>query len=79
MGFRDLVEGSRVVGNPVSVNFEMREESVSSGNEPLLFTDIIEAQGHNVAMNILTRHRLCEAFEVAVSYTHLTLPTTPYV
>ncbi len=64
MGFRDLVEGSRVVGNPVSVNFEMREESVSSGNEPLLFTDIIEAQGHNVAMNILTRHRLCEAFEV---------------
>tara|TARA_B110000014_G_scaffold252267_1_gene230436 strand:+ start:320 stop:1591 length:1272 start_codon:yes stop_codon:yes gene_type:complete len=64
MGFRDLVEGSRVVGNPVSVNFEMREESVSSGNEPLLFTDIIEAQGHSVAMNILTRHRLCEAFEV---------------
>ena len=65
MGFRDLVEGSRVVGNPVSVNFEMREESVSSGNEPLLFTDIIEARGHSVAMNILTRHKLCEAFEVA--------------
>jgi UbiD family decarboxylase len=64
MGFRDLVEGSRVVGNPVSVNFEMREESVSSGNEPLLFTDIIEARGHAVAMNILTRHKLCEAFEV---------------
>jgi UbiD family decarboxylase len=64
MGFRDLVEGSRVVENPVSVNFEMREESVSSGNEPLLFTDIIEARGHAVAMNILTRHKLCEAFEV---------------
>ena len=64
MGFRDLVDGSRVVGDPVSVNFEMREKSVSSGNEPLLFTDIIESQGHYVAMNILTRHRLCEALEV---------------
>ena len=64
MGFRDLVDGSRVGGGPVSVNFEMREESVSSGNEPLLFTDIIEAHGHCVAMNILTRHRLCEALEV---------------
>ena len=64
MGFRDLVDGSRVVGGPVSVNFDMREESVSSGNEPLLFTDIIEAPGYRAAMNVLTRQRLCDAFKV---------------
>jgi UbiD family decarboxylase len=64
MGFRDLVDDGRVVENPVSVNFSMREESVSSENEPLLFTNIIEAPGHRVAMNILTRKRLCDSFEV---------------
>ncbi len=64
MGFRDLVKGSRIVSDPVSVNFDMREESISSGNDPILFTDIIEAPGHGVVMNILTRQRLCEAFGV---------------
>ena len=64
VGFRELVDGSRVIDTPVSVNFDMREESESSGNESLLFSDIIESPGHRAAMNILTRQRLCEAFEV---------------
>ena len=64
MGFRELVDGSRLVDGPVSVNYDMREASESSGNEPLLFTDIIESPGHRAAMNILTRHRLCESFGV---------------
>lgn len=64
MGFRDLVDGSRTVKGPVSVNYDMKEESESSGNMPLLFSEIIESPGHRATMNILTRHRLCEAFDV---------------
>jgi len=64
MGFRELVDGSRVSDVPVSVNFDMKEESETSGNEPILFNEIIESPGHRAAMNILTRQRLCEAFEV---------------
>ena len=64
VGFRELVDGSREIDTPVSVNFDMREESETSENESLLFSDIIEAPGHRATMNILTRRRLCEAFEV---------------
>lgn len=64
VGFRELVDGSRVIDTPVSVNFDMREESETSGNEAILFSDIIEAPGHRATMNVLTRQRLCEAFEV---------------
>ena len=64
MGFRDLVDGIRTVKDPVSVNYDMKIASESSGNEPLLFTEIIESPGQRAATNILTRHRLCEAFDV---------------
>ena len=64
VGFRELVDGSREIDTPVSVNFDMREVSETSENESLLFSDIIEAPGHRATMNILTRRRLCEAFEV---------------
>ena len=64
MGFRDLVDGSRKVEVPVSVNFDMREESFSSNNEALLFTNIVESPGHSAVMNILTRQRLCDSFGV---------------
>ncbi|PDH24836.1 MAG: hypothetical protein CND84_03155 [Marine Group II euryarchaeote MED-G35] len=64
MGFRELVDGSRVSDVPVSVNFDMKEESETSGNEPILFNEIIESPGHRAVMNVLTRQRLCEAFDV---------------
>jgi len=64
MGFRELVSGCRVSDVPISVNFDMKEESETSGNESILFNEIIESPGHRAAMNILTRQRLCEAFEV---------------
>ena len=64
MGFRELVDGSRISDAPISVNFDMRVESESSGNEAILFTDISESPGHSAVMNILTRKRLCEAFDV---------------
>tara|TARA_B100001113_G_scaffold327383_1_gene300925 strand:- start:1102 stop:2373 length:1272 start_codon:yes stop_codon:yes gene_type:complete len=64
VGFRELVDGSRVSDSPVSVEFDMKRESEISGNEPILFNEITETPGHRAAMNILTRKRLCEAFEV---------------
>ena len=64
MGFRDLVDGIRTVKDPVSVNYDMKIASESSGNEPLLFSKIIESPGQRAVTNILTRHRLCEAFNV---------------
>jgi len=64
MGFRELVDGSRVNDASVSVNFDMKLESEKSGNEPILFTEITECPGHSAVMNILTRQRLCEAFDV---------------
>ena len=64
MGFRDLVDGIRTVKDPISVNYDMKIASESSGNQPLLFNEIIESHGQRAVTNILTRHRLCEAFEV---------------
>ena len=64
MGFRDLVDGIRRVEDPISVNYDMKTASESSGNEPLLFNRIIESPGQRAVTNILTRHRLCEAFDV---------------
>ena len=45
MGFRDLVDGIRTVKDPVSVNYDMKIASQSSGNEHLLFSEIIESPG----------------------------------
>ena len=64
MGFRDLVDGIRTVKDPISVNYDMKIASESSGNQPLLFNEIIESHGQRAVTNILTRHRLCEAFDV---------------
>ena len=64
MGFRELIDGSREIDDQVSVNFDMRLESERTGNEPILFREITESPGHSAVMNILTRKRLCEAFEV---------------
>ena len=64
MGFRDLVDGIRTLEDPISVNYDMRAASESSGNEPLLSIRIIDSPGQRAVTNILTRHRLCEAFDV---------------
>jgi len=64
VGFRELVDGSRVSDVAVSVNFDMKEESETSENDPVLFNQIIESPGHRAAMNVLTRQKLCEAFGV---------------
>ena len=64
MGFREFVDGIRIVKDPISVKYDMKIASESTGNEPLLFSEIIESPGQRAVTNILTRHRLCEAFNV---------------
>ena len=53
-----------MVKDPISVKYDMKIASESTGNEPLLFSEIIESPGQRAVTNILTRHRLCEAFNV---------------
>lgn len=64
MGFRDLIEGSQVIDSPVSTDFEIRDLSIANDNRPMLFNNVKESPGHRVAINILTRNRLCESFGV---------------
>ncbi|MAH98283.1 MAG: hypothetical protein CMA12_02890 [Euryarchaeota archaeon] len=65
MGFRELVEGSMIIDGPTSVDFQIREASEANGNAPIVFNKIKEVPGHRVAINILTRKRLCESFGIS--------------
>ena len=65
MGFRELVEGSMIIDGPTSVDFQIREASEANANAPIVFNKIKEVPGHRVAINILTRKRLCESFGIS--------------
>ncbi|MBE45232.1 MAG: hypothetical protein CMB02_01040 [Euryarchaeota archaeon] len=65
MGFRELVEDSMIIDHPTSVDSQIREVSVANGNAPIIFNNIKEVPGHRVAINILTRKRLCESFDIS--------------
>ena len=54
MGFREFVDGIRIVKDPISVKYDMKIASESTGNEPLLFSEIIESPGQRAVTNILT-------------------------
>ena len=59
MSFRDLLHDVENVEERTSVINEMLEYSVDNGNPPLLFTNIVESEGHKAALNVLTRERIC--------------------
>ena len=65
MAFRDLLTGTPRDGEEVSVEFEMRDRSESSGGGPIVFNNVLEAPGHSAALNVLVRDRLCEVFDVS--------------
>ena len=64
MSFRDLLHDVENIEVRTSVIHEMLNYSVTNGNKPLLFTNIVESQGHKAAMNVLTRERICKTFDV---------------
>ena len=64
MGFRKMLEGATEVDDLVSVKFELFKKSLSSNHAPMVFTNLKEAPGHSAAINILTRRRLWEYFDM---------------
>ena len=65
MAFRDLLKGAALDSEEVSVEFEMRDRSESSGGGPIVFDNVVEAPGHSAALNVLVRDRLCEVFDIS--------------
>ena len=65
MAFRDLLAGTPRDGAGVSVEFEMRDRSESSGGGPIVFNNVVEAPGHSAALNVLVRDRLCDVFDIS--------------
>ena len=64
MAFRDLLGAASIVTEPTSVLHGIFDKSKSTGNELLIFENLIEAPGHRVAVNLLTRPRLCAALAI---------------
>ncbi len=65
MAFRDLLTGAPLDSEEVSVEFEMRDRSESSGGGSIVFDNVVEAPGHSAALNVLVRDRLCEVFDIS--------------
>ncbi len=65
MAFRDLLGAARIISEPTSVLHGIFDASFASGHELLLFDNVIESPSHRVAVNLLTRPRLCEALSIA--------------
>jgi len=64
MAFRDLLGAASIITEPTSVLHGIFDKSKSTGNELLIFENLIEAPGHRVAVNLLTRPRLCAALAI---------------
>ncbi len=64
MAFRDLLGSARIIDEPTNVLHGIFDTSINSEHELLLFNQLIEAPGHRVALNLLTRKRLCSALNI---------------
>ena len=64
MAFRDLLGAASIISEPTSVLHGIFDKSKSVGHELLVFENLLEAPGHRVAVNFLTRPRLCAALSI---------------
>ena len=64
MAFRDLLGAATEIDESTSVLHGIFDKSKSTGHGLLVFNDLIEAPGHRVAVNLLTRPRLCAALSI---------------
>ena len=64
MAFRDLLGAATVVSESTSVLHGVFDKSKSTGHELLVFENLVEAPGHRIAVNLLTRPRLCAALSI---------------
>ncbi len=64
MALRDLLGKAELISQETSVQHGIFDTSVSHNHGLLLFENIIEAPGHRVVTNLLTRPRLCDALQI---------------
>ena len=64
MAFRDHLTNARLVQDEVSLIHGVWNYSREHNHPMLLFDNITEANGHKIAVNMLTRDRLCEAIGI---------------
>ena len=65
MAFRNLLDGIQKIDTEVSAIHGIFDYSTKEKHPPLLFTNIAEAPGHHSALNVLTRQRICDVFDVS--------------
>ena len=64
MAFRELLGAATIIEEPTSILHGVFDKSKSSGHDLLLFENLIEVPGHRIAVNLLTRPRLCAALSI---------------
>ena len=64
MAFRDLLGAATIIDEPTSVLHGVFDKSKSTGHNLLVFENLIETPGHKIAVNLLTRPRLCKALSI---------------
>jgi UbiD family decarboxylase len=65
MAFRDLLVDVEKMGAKTSVIHEIMNKSKEMGHRPLMFTNLKESPNHSAALNVLTRKRICETFNIS--------------
>ncbi len=65
MAFRDLLVGVEKIGTETSVIHGIMNGSKQMNHRPLVFSNLKEAPNHSAALNVLTRKRICETFNVS--------------
>ena len=65
MAFRDLLVDVENIGAETSVIHGIMNGSKQMNHRPLVFSNLTEAPGHSAALNVLTRKRICETFNVS--------------
>ncbi len=65
MAFRDLLVDVEKIGAETSVIHEIMNESKEMNHRPLVFTNLKETPNHSAALNVLTRKRICETFNIS--------------
>ena len=65
MAFRDLLVDVEKINAETSVIHGIFNNSKHLNHIPLVFDNLTEAPNHSAALNVLTRKRICETFNVS--------------
>ena len=65
MAFRDLLVNVKKIDAETSVIHGIMNGSKEQNHQPLIFSNLTEAPNQSAALNVLTRKRICETFDVS--------------